>query len=672
MRQFYCSFLLSLCFFSTRGQDTDSIRTGLLNQVNVIAFRALEENFQTSGSITVLTAKDLQNYQPRTVPEALTGSAGAFVQKTTHGAGSVFLRGLTGNQTLMLIDGIRLNNSTFRYGPNQYLNTVDLFSVAGIEVSRGAGSVAYGSDAMGGTIQLLTSRLQLSDSSAFHGKGLVRYATGNMEKSLRAEAQYTGSRFALHGGISIRNFGDLVGGDTTGRQSPSGYKDRSFDLKGIITLSRNWTLTLAHQSVSQHHVPVFYRYQLENYAVNEFDPQNRTLSYARVKGTTDSRLAKEITVTGSFQSSREGRLSRRAGSSTLRTETDRVHVSGFMVNVLSDITPYWTASSGIELYNDVVKSERKDETQGSAPVLSRGLYPNDSKYLNYALYSMHQLRLSDWHFSLGGRFNGFGIKVSDNDLGDVSISPSAFLGSAALSYRPGRSSNLYVSFNSAFRAPNIDDMGTLGIVDFRYELPAYDLKPETSYNLEAGYKLRTHRFALGTALYRNYLHNLITRVRVEGEQVNGIDVYRKENVEQAYIQGAEIDAEYFPAGFLKLYGSVSYSYGQNKTNDEPVRRIPPLNGRIGVELRKNAWYVRPESWFAARQDRLAAGDKSDNRIPAGGTPGWKVLNIAAGYDTRYILVNATVQNLFNEDYRTHGSGINGTGRSLWITLTGRF
>ena len=246
------------------------------------------------------------------------------------------------------------------------------------------------------------------------------------------------------------------------------------------------------------------------------------------------------------------------------------------------------------------------------------------------------------------------------------------VGHGALAYAPTTRSNLYASFHSGFRAPNVDDMGTVGIVDFRYELPAYELKPEKSSNFEIGYKLRTTRFAFSTALFHNTLRNLITRVPVIGQQINGINVYRKENVERASIRGAEAELEYLLGNNWKTYGMIAYAFGENRSTNEPVRRIPPLNGRLGLEYRSQGWYVRPEGWFATKQDRLAAGDLSDNRIPKGGTPGWVIVNFLAGYEATHFSVNAVAQNLTNTDYRTHGSGINGVGRSVWLTVTGKF
>jgi outer membrane receptor protein involved in Fe transport len=74
-------------------------------------------------------------------------------------------------------------------------------------------------------------------------------------------------------------------------------------------------------------------------------------------------------------------------------------------------------------------------------------------------------------------------------------------------------------------------------------------------------------------------------------------------------------------------------------------------------------------WMAAgKQDRLAQGDRDDNRIPAGGTPGWNIFNINSGFDWKYLAIDLSVKNILNKDYRYHGSGINGYGRSLFLTL----
>ena len=72
--------------------------------------------------------------------------------------------------------------------------------------------------------------------------------------------------------------------------------------------------------------------------------------------------------------------------------------------------------------------------------------------------------------------------------------------------------------------------------------------------------------------------------------------------------------------------------------------------------------------MAAKQTRLAQGDKEDNRIPVGGTPGWNIMNLYAGYEWKRVHLQSGLQNIFNIDYRTHGSGINGYGRSIWLTI----
>ena len=245
----------------------------------------------------------------------------------------------------------------------------------------------------------------------------------------------------------------------------------------------------------------------------------------------------------------------------------------------------------------------------------RGLYPDGSTMTSIAVFSMHTLDLQNWNVTAGARFNSFVNKVNDETLGMTKLTPSALVGNIALLRKLNKSSNLFVSVNTGFRAPNIDDLGTLGIVDFRYETPNFDLKPEQSLQYQIGYKHSDGKLKGEIYVYRNELYNLIIRSRVEGDSIEGYPVYMKENIERAYIQGAETSWDYELNKSWMISGSMTYTYGQSITRDEPARRIPPVFGRLAVEYKSDNWWINLEWQAAGKQSRLAKGDKEDNRIP---------------------------------------------------------
>ena len=169
----------------------------------------------------------------------------------------------------------------------------------------------------------------------------------------------------------------MIGGDTTGRQSPSGYHEWSFDVKAKYLLKSNMQLIFATQLLQQQKVPVYHKIQLENFAINEMQPQQRLLSYIRLQVQGRSRLVKGLEVTASFQQHTEGRNSRKNGSSILRRERDNTGTGGLAIGILSEINSVWTANTGIELYQDRVSSTRKDmNDQTGTAVQKRGLYPD--------------------------------------------------------------------------------------------------------------------------------------------------------------------------------------------------------------------------------------------------------------------------------------------------------
>lgn len=649
-------------------QDTTAKK---LDEVQVRAQRTNQQKQRVPFSMEVLKQQSLQEMGARTTPEALSVLNGVFVQKTNHGGGSPFVRGLTGNQTLILVDGVRMNNAIFRYGPNQYLNTIDPYTIRQVEVAKGTGSVQYGSDAMGGVIQIITTEPEYEANEKRVQAGVLgKLVNRGMEQTGRGRLSYAGQRVAVQGGVSVRHFGDLYGGDTTGKQSPSGYGEKAFDVKGKLLLGKRAELTLAHQWVRQDDVPVYHKVKLENFAFNNTTLQQRSLSYAKLVVPTEHAWAKELSVIASFQQGIEERESRKNGAATERHERDDIQTAGLTFDLASVVRPWWRINSGVELYHDRVGSGTKDITISSGMATNkRGLYPNGASYGNYSIYSLHHLAWQRWSAELGVRYNTFAIGITDTTLGKVKLQPSSFVYNAGLLYQLDNRTGIFANFSTGFRAPNVDDMGTLGIVDFRYEVPAANLKPERSRSAELGYRYNSTTLSIEASAFYMQLENLIARVQVPGQKINGYNVYQKENVEEAFLKGAEASVKIKLLRNLSLQAGAAYAYGQNETRNEPLRRTPPLNGRAQLQYRKSGFHAAFELAAATRQDRLAKGDKDDNRIPLGGTPGWQVMNLYGGYLYKDIALNAGLNNLANVDYRTHGSGINGMGRSVWCSLS---
>ena len=648
--------------------------TNNLAGITVTSTRKNAANWSVPYSVSVVNKSQLEAFGFRSTPEALSGTAGVFVQKTNHGGGSPFIRGLTGNQTLILMDGIRLNNATYRYGPNQYLNTIDPSIISKIEVARGTGSVQYGSDALGGVVQLFTQSPEFIKGKALHSTFCSRVTSQDMEYGGRAEMEYQSKKLAILGGYSGVKFGDLLGGDTTGRQNPSGYQQRAFDFKLKYQLAPGALLTVAHQWLRQKDVPLYHKVKLENFKYYFFDPQQRQMSYAKLVFTGKNKLLDKISIISSLQKSLERREYQKNGNTYQFTEEDRVNTWGNVLDIFSVIFKNWTANSGVEYYHDQVNSSKQQQSVISGQTLSlRGLYPNNASSGNFSIYSLHHITKGKFDIESGLRYNSFTIRIPDTvtsslKLGDIRVNPSSLVSNVALLYHIGSLQNIYASFSTGYRAPNIDDLGSLGLVDFRYEIPAYQLKPEKTYNTEIGYRINTKKIQTSLSFFYMHLNDLITRVQLPGQQIGGYNVYTKENSQQSYVKGTELSFNYRISNSITFSNNISYAFGQNLSAKEPMRRIPPLNGRVLLSYQKEKWNFNVEDLFAAKQNRLAKGDKDDNRIPAGGTPGWNIVNIYGNYSLSKLNFRIAFLNIFDKDYRTHGSGINGIGRSASLGI----
>ncbi len=668
-------FLVSTTSYASLQVQQERDTAILLKEVVVITPQRMEQSTDMiTEAVSVQDRDEIIRLSPMSTPDAMSSIAGVWMQKTNHGGGSPFIRGLTGYHTLLLFDGIRFNNSTFRSGPNQYLSTIDPLTLQRVEVLRGQGSVQYGSDGIGGVAQFFFREPEFASHHRVEATGRL-YAncmSHDMEYAGRAEVELGTSNFALLGGITYKTLGDIKAGGDLGTLDNTGYKEQSWDVKTKVNIG-NAKLTAVWQHLAQKDVPLYHQIASGNYVRYHFNPQQRNVGYVRLESSYQSKIFSTVKYTLAYLNSLEEREKQRTSSPVLRLERDYVNTYHGAAEIISDFANRWKASSGVEFYFDNIESSAIDKNQVTNEATpARGLYPDGTTYANMAIFSMHAIDLNRFTISLGARYNFLQLNVNDPVFGKTVVQPQATVGNVGVSYKVNKSIQLLASGNTGFRAPNVNDVASFGVADYRYEVPNYNLDPEKSVEVQLGLRTHTRKFSGEFFVFQNHLNDLISNVTssYNGEDsIDGFKVYRKENVNKALIKGMEMELHYHPNTWLSAFTNLTYTVGDNVTRQEPLSRIPPLFGRVGMDIKlKKKFTYRLEFLAASTQDRLSGSDKQDSRIAKGGTPGWAVVNTRFQYVYRNFYLQTGIQNIFNTAYRIHGSGVDGVGRSFWISL----
>lgn len=694
-------------------QVTDPVAT--LPEVIVSATRTETAPFEVPYAAKVIGRMEMETRGVRSLPDALKDTPGVLVQKTAAGQGSPFIRGYTGFRTLAMIDGIRLNNSTFREGPNQYWNTIDAWGLDAIELTPGQGSVLYGSDAIGGTMNARTKGPEFAapapatgknappaaSGSLYGGQLYTRYASGEDAWAARAEA-FTGdgTTWGLFLGTTVKEFGNLRAADL-GRLPKTGYDEFDFDAKAVFQLSDTLQLTLAHQQVRQDDVwrthRTIYGVPWEGSTIGNdkrhvFD-QDRTLTYARLEGT-DAGFADTWQFTLSHH--RQEELRERIRSNNLQ-DLEGVTVDAYGAALqFTSTTSIGRLTYGADYYQDRVDSFHDDYNAAGLYTGSaiQGPVGDDATYHLFGAYLQDVITLSPrTELTLGARYTFASADIGT--VADPAVRGSTIsieddwhnlVGSIRLIHDLDDAAQwkLYGGLAQGFRAPNISDLSRLDIArSGELETAAPGLDPEQYLNWEIGLKTEGERLRGGLSLFYSDITDMIVRAPT-GNTVNGLQEVTKKNAGNGHIYGMEFAAEYDLTENWTAFATVAWQRGTVDgyptsapvTVEEPVSRLLPTTGTAGIRYTPNSrkWWIEGQVTAADRQDRLSAGDIADTqRIPPGGTPGYVIFTARAGWHvTDNLTLTAAVENLTDADYRIHGSGQNEPGLNAILTASLKF
>lgn len=668
------AFLFFCCLvFEIKAQHLEHENTHFhrLDSIEISTiFRQNQAEKNTPWNLNSVDIEKESNKFSSTIPDALSLMPGVLMQRTNLGGGSPYINGLTGNQILMLIDGIRMNNAVYRYGPNQYLNTVDLFSLGRVEIASGTGSVQYGSDALGGVVHLMSRvpKFNASQKMIHNFSGRGKYITDFQEGSmnLRLEGMNQSKAYAING--TIRKFGDVVGANSVGTQTPSGYKEYSINATvRFQDLNGEWIVN--SQLVSQFNVPIYHKYKLENFALNEMSLQFRNLNYLRRIQKLGKDNQSEIQTTIGYIQCIEDRNLQKNSSQIKRSESDRVGTYFGTLQFSKKFKRGYAINSGMEFYLDKVGSTRSDLNIVNGKISDlRGLYPNNSQFQQNSIFCLIHKEMSKWNIYSGIRYHLSLVDIHDKSLGSIHDNTNAMVYNFGVLRSFSKTLSLYLNYSTGFRAPNIDDLGTLGIVDLRYEVPQYNLEPEYTKTSELGLKYTKMNNKLRVNVFYTNIQGQIARIKLN-DSISGYPLYRKENVEFGELFGMNFNFNQNIGKKWNLDLGGSLCIGNNLTRNEPMRRIPPINGFVKVNsVLNHFWQLNLDIQIVNEQKRLASGDIADNRIGIQGTQAYTIANVGATYKSNKYMVVIGIVNVFDSLAKVHGSGIYLPGRSCQIQL----
>ncbi len=541
----------------------------------VTATRTQKKLEDISTAANVLEHDIIQTRNSKTSAEALREETGVFVQKTNHGGGSAIIRGLSSNQILLLVDGIRLNNSTYRLGNHQYLTTVDNNMLDRIEVVRGPTSVLHGSDALGGTVNLITKRPPVSDADKFldyNARLYARHATADNEKIARGEASVYNHKIAFQAGFSIKDFGDLRRGDNSSHpqlenstngllQSPTGFTAYDLDSKLFYEISAAQQLLFAFQTSRQKEVPRYDKYESGDNVLWLYDPQERDLAYLQYANQLNAAFASNMKITLSYNRQQEGRITQSDFDSDIKRELDNVKTIGLHAQLNANLRHH-VLTYGADIYWDDIESFRNftDAISGEITPDIRGRFPDGATYRSLGIFAQDEIYLSQKFIStVGLRYSYFDTDFAvaaepsgQTALDNVNQNFQALTGSLGLLYKLSQNLSLSANAAQAFRAPNLSDLSKLGeSKGSTFEVPNASLEPEKMLSFDLGLRVHSKKVNVSVVGYYAAISDLLASVDatfngspeiiISGDTLK---VKQKDNIGNAFITGLESAFQY--------------------------------------------------------------------------------------------------------------------------------
>ncbi len=633
----------------------------VIRAVQVTATLAPTRVLDAPQAMAVVGGAELRRAQGAAVGDALEQLPGVRSLSMTTGIGKPVIRGLTHNRIVTLDNGQR--TETQQWGHDHSPN-VETANAEQIEVIKGPASVLYGSDALGGVVNVVAPAIASArgESPFVRGRITSAFNTNVMgpDATLRLDAarEGFGARLALTG----RMTGDM--------RAPRGVLANTENETGHGEAALGWSGDRGRVAL---------RYSARSERIEIFDDPVAAPGYTGYQRLSTGR--------GTFEGERQLgaglRLQTQLGvERNYRREYDAADAQDIALGLLIN-----TATGFVHLHHaalgpfsggtfGVFAMDSRFEKRGTATLI-----PN-SQSRGLAAYALEHIERGRWRGTVGARWDVRDLSVEDDavlGLAAQSQQHQAVTGSAGLAYRIGEHASLVTSVGRGFRAPAAPDLYANGFHEGTraYERGNPNLRVETSLNAEVGVRVEANSLNGEISVFNNAIEDYIylRPFGTGGAAFDSLEVVQG----NAVLRGLEGRLAWRARPWVTLQAAGDLVHGTNTAVDVPLTFVPPPRVVLGARFERpmlGTLLLRP--WLSVQGERNWRQTRVDPRDVA--PPGYSLVHLGAGATVmagpRVLLVDVAVRNLADTPFRSFMSRYkefaDGPGRALVLRVTTEF
>ena len=569
--------------------------------------------------VSAISGEELQHLQAPSLGETIRSLPGVRSLSTGTGIGKPVIRGLTSNRVLIVADGQRLE--TQQWG-DEHSPNVDTEDAERIEVIRGPASVLYGSDALGGVINVIPKELpDAIGRSGFVGASIMTaYSTNNRQPDGTLALEGAQGGLGFRGSVTGRTSDDIgtpagplfnSGNRAVGGSASVGYRGS----RGTVNAS--------------------YTHRSEHLEIHEDPAEDPTATPLQRIGEDRAKVSTTVPFGSSRLEADAGFERNRRREFEAEDATDvalGLLSKTYGMNVHFHHAPLgrWAGAVGLSgLYNTFDKFGAET------------LIPNTDAWSG-GVYLFEQAEYGRWHLSLGGRYDYRRLDAdADADLGTSQQrrTYNSVTGNLGVLYHLSDPLAVVLNVGRGFRAPSSFDLFANGVHEgtVAFERGNPDLQNEHSLNTDLAFRVQTSAVRAEIGAFANYVQDFIfSQPTGQVDPGSGFQIFQVTQG-NARLIGIESAFEYHPTSFLHLEGTADYTNGQNTTTGAPLPSIPPFRASYTVRLEgeDTGWlaspYVSVGGESNARQTRLDPAEAQFFSESGYQPDGYTLLNFGAGF-----------------------------------------